>query len=443
MSKDKSKIEVQTIGKRGKDGQKKLMIILAVVVVVAIAVNVLMASGADDKLVRTDDRPSAVPMAPEGLEEESFESNTQTSIKSLRDSDKRLNAGITENREAMNKLDQDQQEFRKDMTDALGEISEQLKNLKREQQKQEVQEKRDSEKSDSMPPPDRPQAKIPKVPPPPTFGGSSKRPPSSSAGGSSAPRETNKASTDGPMVLTPPRDKEDDGKVKVSVERQENPYAGWLSAGFLPVTTLTGVQAGTASTSQQNPSPMLMRVQGDATLPGAAEYELRGCFITGTSYGDARTHRALTDVATISCVDKKDRLVLEETITGYVVDSDGIEGLRGTLKEKRGAILAKATLASMLEGLGQAFGDAQGTAFDSVTGGGTVISGGDALKSSGLNAASDGAKTLSDFYLQELERLFPVIEVPPNRKATVIITKGKSLKWNDSGSLFTKKTKPQ
>jgi conjugal transfer pilus assembly protein TraB len=205
---------------------------------------------------------------------------------------------------------------------------------------------------------------------------------------------------------------------------------------------MTGVQAGTASVSQQNPSPILMRIQGNAQLAGSAEYDLRSCFMTGTSYGDARTHRAKIDIASISCVDKDNNLVLEETLTGYIADSDSIEGLRGTLREKRGAVLAKATLASMLESLGTAFSEAQGTAFDSVTGGGSVIEGDAALRSSGLSAAASGAKTLSDFYLQELERLFPVIEVPANRKAFAVITKGKALKWNDYGSLFVEKTQP-
>lgn len=448
MAKEKSKIDVQTIGSRGAEGKKKLTIILVVIIVIAVAVNVLMASGSDPDTNRQVGSSRTVPMTPAGLEEQSFESETQSAIRSLRGGEKRLGAQIEENSRDVKNLKKAQDEFRNEMLQATGAISKQLDALNAKQRRdQEAAEKSKSlqkeTRANKFPPADRPEASVSAVPPPPVFGsvrkpGSGASRPRVSAG---APPTSTKPS--GPVVLKPPRDLEDSDRVKVSVEREDNSYAGWLSTGILPVVTLTGVQAGTASTSQQNPSPMLMRVQGNATLPGAAEYELRGCFVTGTSYGDARTHRAITDVATISCVDKNDRLVLEETLTGFVVDSDGIEGLRGTLKEKRGAILAKATLASMLEGLGQAFGDAQGTAFDSVTGGGTILSGGDAVRSSGLNAASAGANTLSQFYLQELERLFPVIEVPPNRKATVIITKGKSLKWHDSGSLFTKKTTPQ
>jgi conjugal transfer pilus assembly protein TraB len=434
MAKD-TKVKVDTIGTRGADSKKKLTYVGAAIVVVAILVNAFFASATDDTIQRAEDpRPRSVALTPDGLETESFESSTQSRLKQLGTENNKLRAEMQENRDSIEKLGRDQQEFREDVNKSLSEI---LKRLDKRSAPE-----ADTSSTAKIPPADKPDVNLPAVPPPPSFGGVRDKP-------DSIPGPTTSKVTQGPadnsnaLVLRPPRDDERDSKVEVSTERQANAYAGWLSSGFLPVTTLTGVQAGTASSAQQNPAPMLMRVQGDVTLPGSAKYDLRGCFINGLSYGDARTHRAITDIATLSCVDKDDRLVLEESITGYVVDSDGIQGLRGTLIERRGAILAKATLASMLEGLSNAFGDAQGTAFDTVTGEGTILNGNEALRSSGLNAAATGAKTLSDFYLQELERLFPVIEVPPNRKATVIITKGKSLKWNDAGSLFVERKVPQ
>jgi conjugal transfer pilus assembly protein TraB len=434
-----SKVKVDTIGSRGADSKKKLTYVAAGIVIVAIVVNAIMASMSDDRVQpRKDPRPEAVSITPDGLENESFESQAQSKLRELESRNRELNNQIQENQKALDKVAKDQQDFREDVGESFSKI---LKRLD-EMDSGRTASSRENGGQKKLPPPDKPQTTLPAVPPPPSFGGvrnSNQRPAQPQTSAPVAQAEPKSKA----LVLTPPKSKEASDKVKVDVQRQANPYAGWLSSGFLPVTTLTGVQAGTSSSSQQNPSPMLMRVQGDVTLPGSAQYDLKGCFINGLSYGDARTHRAITDIATLSCVDKRDRLVLEEAITGYVVDSDGIEGLRGTLVERRGAILAKATLASMLEGLSNAFGDAQGTAFDTVTGGGTLISGDDAIKSSGLNAAATGARTLSDFYLKELERLFPVIEVPPNRKATVIITKGKSLKWNDAGSLFVERKRPQ
>jgi len=441
MSDDK-KVKVDTIGARGADSKKKLIMVAAGIIIFAIIVNATMVAVTEEEEVkRVDPRPTAVSLTPDGLENESFETRTQAKLKSLEATNKQLQQRIDSTKSEMEALRKGQGEFRDEMNQSLRNVLEEVKSIGAKVRS--VQEEQD--KGGQLPPPDKPGEKLPDVPPPPSFGGVSggdaKPPQYAGTGGTTAPQGTPEKS--GPTVLTPPKSEAHSDKVAVDTQRVENPYAGWLSPGFLPVTTLTGVHAGTASSAQQNPAPMLMRVQGDATLPGGAKYDLKSCFINGVSYGDARTHRAITDISTIACVDERDHLVLEESITGYVVDSDGIQGLRGTLIEKRGAVLAKATLAAMLDGLGQAFADAQGTAFNTVTGEGTVLNGQDALRSSGLNAASAGAKTLSDFYLKELERLFPVIEVPPNRKATVIITKGKSLKWNDAGPLFVEQKKPQ
>jgi len=441
MSDDK-KVKVDTIGTRGSDSKKKLIMVAAAIVVFAILVNAAMVSMTEEKKVkRKDPLPTAVTLTPDGLENESFESVTQTKIKQLEDANTRLMMEIQANKKDIKGLRNDQGEFRNEMNKSLSEVLDEVKEIGAKVES--IDSKTGQYKP--LPPSDQPGKKLPDVPPPPSFGGVAGEE-SKSLAGTTAGESTGSGrsvSDSGPTVLRPPKDNIDSNTVAVNTRQVENPYAGWLSSGFLPVTTLTGVHAGTASSAQQNPAPMLMRVQGNVTLPGSAKYDLKGCFINGVSYGDARTHRAITDVSTLSCVDKNNHLVLEESITGYVVDSDGIQGLRGTLIEKRGAVLAKATLAAMLDGLGKAFADAQGTAFNTVTGQGTVLNGQDALQSSGLNAASAGAKTLSDFYLKELERLFPVIEVPPNRKATVIITKGKSLKWHDAGPLFVETKKPK
>lgn len=225
---------------------------------------------------------------------------------------------------------------------------------------------------------------------------------------------------------------------------QRNPYAGYIPAGsFMGVALLNGVDAGTSTETQSNPEPVLMRIQQNAILPGNAHYQLKSCFVIGSAYGSLSSERVYVRAAQISCVDKSNRLVLNQKIQGYIVDSDGVLGLRGKVINRQGALLAKALLAGFASGLGQALSSAQSDVSTSALGSVSTISGSSLLRQSGYTGVGNAATMLAQFYLKQAQSIFPVVAVRAGRKGTLVLTNGESLQWHDYGNLYVREVKPK
>lgn len=227
-------------------------------------------------------------------------------------------------------------------------------------------------------------------------------------------------------------------------EYKKNANAGLIPAGaFAPVSLLNGVDAGTASATQANPLPILMRINDQATLPGSAKYQLKSCFVLGTAYGDLSAERVYGRISRISCVDKKDRLVLTQDVQGYLVDSDGKLGLRGMITDRQGTKIGKALLAGFAQGLAGALGRAQSTTVSSALGTTSSIGGEEALRAAGLSGAETATSQLAQFYLKEAQSIFPVITVDAGRTGTIVFSSSASLAWADGDNQFVQQVKPK
>lgn len=249
-----------------------------------------------------------------------------------------------------------------------------------------------------------------------------------------APGDENKSSTPGASASS-------SGDVTARTRYQRNPNAGMLPAGsFAPVALLNGLDAGTSAATQANPMPILINVTDRATLPGAARYQLRSCFLLGTAYGDLSAERVYARVSRLSCVDRKDRLVLSQEVQGYLVDSDGKLGMRGVVTDRQGAKLAKSTLAGFAQGLTGVLGQAQGQVLSANAGEG--ISATQALRASGLSGAQNAMNQLAEFYLKEAQSIFPVITVDAGRTGTVVFTNSVTLSFNDVDNQFVPQVTP-
>lgn len=233
--------------------------------------------------------------------------------------------------------------------------------------------------------------------------------------------------------------------VSARVRYKQNPSAGMLPAGaFAPIALLNGLDAGTSTSTQSNPMPVLMNISDQATLPGSAKYRLKSCFALGTGYGDLSAERVYVRVSRLSCVDKRDRLVLSQEVSGYVVDSDGKLGLRGKVVDRQGARLGKALLAGFAQGLAGALGQAQGLVMSNLSTGttSTSLGGSSALRASGLSGAQTAASQLAQFYLQEAQSIFPVISVDTGRTGTLVFTNSLALHWDDASAQYVKTVTP-
>lgn len=230
-------------------------------------------------------------------------------------------------------------------------------------------------------------------------------------------------------------------KPKAMVSYRQSKYASYMTPGFAKAVLLHGVDASTSVTAQANPQPVMLRVQDFSILPGAARYDIKGCFVTAAASGNISSERVEMRLAAISCTDKNDGLVLEQPVKGYVVDSDGSIGMRGKLIDRQGAKLQKTMLAGFAQGLTQSAATAATTTATSTTGIVSTVSGSDAFRQAGFQGLSGSANMLASFYMKQAEAMAPILEVPANRLATIVFSEGVSLQWQDSESFFSKEYK--
>ena len=218
-------------------------------------------------------------------------------------------------------------------------------------------------------------------------------------------------------------------KESVLEEMVPNERKGFLPAGsFAASTLISGVEAFTGGTAQSQPQPLVIRVDANAVLPNAANYQIKGCHVLASVWGDMSSERVFGRLATLSCTDTANRLVLSEEVEGVLVDSDGKNGIRGQLQDRQGAKLARSLLAGFAQGMSAAFGTAQTTTTQTAMGITSAITG-NSFKAAGYAGAGKAADQLADFYLKQAEATLPVIAVDAGRKISVLFTKSKALKF--------------
>lgn len=206
--------------------------------------------------------------------------------------------------------------------------------------------------------------------------------------------------------------------------------SGYLPMGsFAEIVLMTGLDAGASTGARANPQPVLFRFQDSAFLPGEAKYRLESCMGLGSSYGDASSERAYIQMNRISCFDSETESVVESSITGYLVDSDGNLGFRGKLERRSGSLMAAAILAGFTQGLSQVFMRQGANEMTSAFGTTYSVNPGSAASSSLFSGSSRAAEMVAQKYLQEANSIFPIIEVQAGRKGHMVLQKGQRLKW--------------
>jgi conjugal transfer pilus assembly protein TraB len=213
-------------------------------------------------------------------------------------------------------------------------------------------------------------------------------------------------------------------------KQESSPYYNFYipTSTHFKVRLITGLDAPTGPKASGQPHPVILRVQDLSFLPNNVRQDIAGCHLLGEAIGELSSERARVRGLNLSCVDDGDNQVIDESVEGFVADSDGKASLRGRVVSKQGRFLANALLAAFVEGLGKgfqgfgtttyvgAYGTATSSDMDTFT---------DGFKSGVGSGMSTAAQKLSEFYLKAAEDLYPVIEITANREATFITTKGK------------------
>lgn len=288
------------------------------------------------------------------------------------------------------------------------------------------------------PPPEPPKSMARPVPGPTAPDPSSRAPGGQAVATSPATPEVKRSAARAfiPASVGKAPDQPDDTQVE---EYAVNERRGFLPAGsFVRASLLSGVEAFTGGTAQSQPQPLVIRLDANAVLPNAAAYQIKGCHVLASVWGDMSSERVFGRLATLTCVDSKDRLVLSEDVEGTLIDSDGKNGIRGELQDRQGAKLARSLLAGFAEGLSTAMGSAQQTVTTTALGATTSVDPSKIMRASSYAGAERAAEQLSEFYLKQAEATMPVIAVDVGRKISVVFTKSKALKFETTDAYRVK-----
>ena len=217
-----------------------------------------------------------------------------------------------------------------------------------------------------------------------------------------------------------------DGKEKTA-EKKSKKKTVYLPPSFMEATMLSGLDAPTTEGGKGQPVPVLLRIRDLAFLPNRVRANLKGCFVLSEGHGSLADERAHLRMTSLSCLSKRGTAVIDQHVKGFVVDSDGKIGLRGTVVSKMGALVARSVLAGFFSGIGDAMKAQTTTVSISPLGQTQSIDPGQMLQAGAGQGLSSAAKEISKFYLDLARQTLPVIEVGAVRNVTLVISEGVEL----------------
>lgn len=214
------------------------------------------------------------------------------------------------------------------------------------------------------------------------------------------------------------------GKDGKESKKKEDKRSVFLPISYMEATLLSGLDAPTSSSAKGNPVPVLIRVKTPAVLPNDVKANLRGCFVVADGKGNLATERAELITVSLSCIDRKGQAVIDQPITGYVVDADGKAGLRGRVVTKMGAMITRSMIAGLFGGFGEALNEANTTTSLSAIGSMKSVNPEDVGWTGLGKGLSNAFQEIQKFYLDLAHQTMPVVEIGAARPITLVVTKG-------------------
>lgn len=194
------------------------------------------------------------------------------------------------------------------------------------------------------------------------------------------------------------------------------------AGSFGEATLLTGVFAPTTGEAL----PVLLRLDAALVGPQRSRVPLAGAFLVGKAQGDANSRRAVVQLETLSAV-RPDGRPSETRVNGWVVDDDGVQGLRGHYVWRAEEILTLSALTGGLSGGAEAAAQRETTLQATPLGGLQGAVTGDPVRFAGARAVSSAFGRLSEAVSRRLDEIVPAVYVPNARRVTVAFIGGATL----------------
>lgn len=198
----------------------------------------------------------------------------------------------------------------------------------------------------------------------------------------------------------------------------------YLPAGSIArAVLLGGLDAPTGGQAQTNPHPVVLQIIDHSILPNRFRARTKECHVIGAGYGDISSERAYIRTETLSCVLRNGQ-VLEIPLKGYVAGEDGKTGLRGQVVEKGGQLLAKALIAGLGSGFGQALAQTATTVSVSPLGATQTVDPSRVFERGAYSGVGRALDRLAQYYISLAEKTFPIVEVAAGRTVEIVMTGG-------------------
>lgn len=196
------------------------------------------------------------------------------------------------------------------------------------------------------------------------------------------------------------------------------------AASILQGVLLNGVDAPTEG---PNPHPVVIRINSEGLLPNGHKFPFQDCRVLAEIRGEINSERGLGRTVTLSCIWNNGEVV-DMDISGYLVGADGSAGIRGKLVTKEGQIIKKSIIAGTLGGIGQAATPQTRNSVQTGENAGGIDFVAPPLsqiaKTGVYQGASNAADRVAQYYIDQLDQIFPFVEIPALREADIVLTKG-------------------
>jgi len=208
------------------------------------------------------------------------------------------------------------------------------------------------------------------------------------------------------------------------IKKEEKPKekSVYLSLGsFVKCTLLTGLYA---PANENNPLPVLLRVDEAFYGPNNTRVPLKGAFIIGKAVGDVVSKRAIIQVVSFSMVLPDGRVFEHEANLGYLADDDGHLGIPGELIYNTGRQLSLNFLSGFLAGSSEALSQAETSTVTGAYGQTSRNVTGDTGRYAMFSGLANSAQGMSNYYQKQLDAMIPAVKIEAGKKAVFVVQKG-------------------
>lgn len=199
-----------------------------------------------------------------------------------------------------------------------------------------------------------------------------------------------------------------------------------IPMGFAVGVTLTGGDMPTLNWGQQDPQPIAISVESTMITAGGEEVDIKDCLLMAAMHGEVSSERGIGIMSKMECRDKKKNLYVGK-VEGFVVGDEGKIGMKGRLVTREGTVVAQTIFASMIGALGTSIKSGATDTAETTYGLVNTINSSKTAEYTVGSGIESGTSEIKKYYLKFLDQIYPVVEILPGRRVTVMFSGGSVL----------------